>query len=72
MPGNGAEEKVRVNHVLMIAEAIRSGTFPSIEKLARKSEVTKRTIEQDIEFANGTQNVYCVFLMMNMILKLIK
>ena len=50
MPGNGAEEKVRVNRVLMIDEAIRSGTFPSIEKLARKSEVTKRTIERDIEY----------------------
>ena len=50
MPGKGAEEKVRVNRVLMIDEAIRSGVYPSIEELARKSEVTKRTIERDIEY----------------------
>ena len=50
MPGNGTEEKVRVNRVLMIDEAIRSGAYPAIADLARKSEVTKRTIERDIEY----------------------
>jgi len=50
MPGKRAEEKVRVNRVLMIDDAVRSGTFPTIEKLARKSEVTRRTIERDIEY----------------------
>jgi predicted DNA-binding transcriptional regulator YafY len=50
MPGKGAEEKVRVNRVLMIDEAIRSGTYPSIKELARKAEITKRTIERDIEY----------------------
>ena len=50
MPGKGAEEKVRVNRVLMIDEAVRSGAYPTIEELASKSEVTKRTIERDIEY----------------------
>jgi predicted DNA-binding transcriptional regulator YafY len=34
----------------MIDEAIRSGAFPSISKLAKKAEVTERTIERDIEY----------------------
>ena len=50
MLGKAAEEKVRVNRVLMIDEAIRSGSYPSIEKLAKQSEVTKRTIERDLEY----------------------
>jgi predicted DNA-binding transcriptional regulator YafY len=47
---SGTEEKVRINRVLMIDEAIRSGSFPTISQLARKAEVTKRTIERDIEY----------------------
>jgi predicted DNA-binding transcriptional regulator YafY len=50
MPGKVAEEKVRINRILMIDEAIRSGSFPTVSKLARKAEVTKRTIERDIEY----------------------
>jgi predicted DNA-binding transcriptional regulator YafY len=50
MPGIGAEEKVRTNRILMIDEAIRSGSYPNIAKLARKAEVTRRTIERDIEY----------------------
>jgi predicted DNA-binding transcriptional regulator YafY len=50
MPGKSAEEKVRLNRVLMLDEAIRSGSCPSIAKLARKAEVNKRTIERDIEY----------------------
>ena len=50
MPGNRAEEKVKVNRVLMIDEAIRSGSFPSIKQLASGCEVTRRTIERDIEY----------------------
>jgi predicted DNA-binding transcriptional regulator YafY len=50
MPGKRAEEKVRGNRVLMIDEAIRTMSFPSVEKLAKKAEVTKRTIERDIEY----------------------
>jgi predicted DNA-binding transcriptional regulator YafY len=44
------EEKVRINRILMIDEAIRSGAFPTVSKLARKAEVTKRTIERDLEY----------------------
>lgn len=32
----------------MIDEAIRSGSYPSISSLARKAEVTARTIERDL------------------------
>jgi hypothetical protein len=48
MPAKGHEEKVRINRILMFDEAIRSGSYPSITKLARKVEVTTRTIERDI------------------------
>jgi predicted DNA-binding transcriptional regulator YafY len=47
--GKSMEEKVRGNRILMIDEAIRGGSYPSISKLARLAEVTKRTIERDIE-----------------------
>jgi hypothetical protein len=50
MPAKGHEEKVRINRILMIDDAIRSGSYPSIAKLARKAEVTTRTIERDIEY----------------------
>jgi predicted DNA-binding transcriptional regulator YafY len=50
MPGKSAEEKVRINRILMLDEMIRSGSYPSIAKLARKAEVNKRTIERDIEY----------------------
>jgi predicted DNA-binding transcriptional regulator YafY len=50
MPGKGAEEKIRINRILMIDEAIRSGAYPSTSKLASKAEVAKRTIERDIEY----------------------
>jgi predicted DNA-binding transcriptional regulator YafY len=50
MPGRVLEEKVRINRILMIDEAIRSGGFPTVAKLARKAEVTIRTIERDIEY----------------------
>ena len=45
-----AEEKVRINRILLIDEAIRSGSYPSVAKLAKKTEVNKRTIERDIEY----------------------
>jgi predicted DNA-binding transcriptional regulator YafY len=50
MPSRGLEEKVRINRILMLDEAIRSGSFPTVSKLARKAEVTNRTIERDIEY----------------------
>jgi predicted DNA-binding transcriptional regulator YafY len=50
MPARRHEEKVRINRILMLDEAIRSGSCPSIPKLARKAEVNERTIERDIEY----------------------
>jgi len=50
MPKKSAEEKVRVNRILWIDEAVRSGSYPSISKLAKKTEVNERTIERDIEY----------------------
>jgi predicted DNA-binding transcriptional regulator YafY len=47
---SGAVEKVQINRILMVDEAIRSGRFPSISTLARKAEVNARTIERDIEY----------------------
>ena len=50
MKKKAVEEKVRINRVLMIDEAIRFGSYPSIAKLAEKAEVNERTIERDIEY----------------------
>jgi len=50
MPKRPAEEKVRIYRVLMIDEAIRSGSYPSLTKLAGEVEVSERTILRDIEF----------------------
>jgi predicted DNA-binding transcriptional regulator YafY len=54
MPGKRAEEKVRGNRVLMIDEVIRTMPYPCAEDLAKKAEVTKRTIERDIEYLRDT------------------
>ena len=56
MPKKSAEEKVRINRILWIDEAIRSGTYPSIEELVRKTEVNERTIERDIEYLRDMYN----------------
>ena len=50
MPKKSAEEKVKINRILIIDEAIRSGSYPSIAELAEKTEVNNRTIERDIEY----------------------
>jgi len=50
VPRKSAEEKVRINRILMIDDAIRSGYYPSVAKLAKKAEVNERTIERDIEY----------------------
>jgi predicted DNA-binding transcriptional regulator YafY len=50
VPVRMPEEKVRINRILMIDEAIRSGRFPAIAALARKAEVNGRTIQRDIEY----------------------
>jgi predicted DNA-binding transcriptional regulator YafY len=44
------EEKVRTSRILMIDEEIRSGAYPNSVSLARKVEVTSRTIQRDIEY----------------------
>jgi hypothetical protein len=36
--------KIRVNRILMIDEAIRSGRYPNATGLAARAEVTVRTI----------------------------
>jgi len=56
VPKKPAEEKVRIRRILMIDEAVRSGSYPTIAKLARKAEVTKRTIERDIEYLRDMYN----------------
>jgi predicted DNA-binding transcriptional regulator YafY len=53
VPARTYEEKVRINRILMVDEAIRAGTYPSITKLAKKAEVHTRTIERDIEYLRG-------------------
>jgi predicted DNA-binding transcriptional regulator YafY len=50
MNKKNAEEKVRVNRVLMIDDAIRSGRYPNATDLAAKAEVTVRTIWRDIDY----------------------
>jgi predicted DNA-binding transcriptional regulator YafY len=50
VPEGGTEEKVRINRILMLDEAIHSGRYPSIKKMALRAEVTERTIERDIEY----------------------
>jgi predicted DNA-binding transcriptional regulator YafY len=44
------EEKVRINRILMIDEAIRSGRFPNAQTLADMAEVHRRTILRDIDY----------------------
>lgn len=41
---------MRFWRLIKIDEAIRDGHFPDAEKLAKRLEVSKRTVERDIEF----------------------
>jgi predicted DNA-binding transcriptional regulator YafY len=50
MNRKNAEEKVRVNRILKIDDAIRTKTYPNAVALAKKLEVTNRTILRDIEY----------------------
>jgi predicted DNA-binding transcriptional regulator YafY len=50
MGGPKAEEKVRTNRLLYIDDLIRSGAYPNAVSLARKTEVTPRTIQRDIDY----------------------
>jgi predicted DNA-binding transcriptional regulator YafY len=50
MGGKNFEEKVRTNRLLFIDEHIRSGSYPNASSLAKKTEVTTRTILRDIDY----------------------
>jgi predicted DNA-binding transcriptional regulator YafY len=50
MNHKNAEEKVRINRILKIDDAIRAKTYPNAITLAKKLEVTGRTILRDIEY----------------------
>jgi proteasome accessory factor B len=49
MNRKNAEEKVRISRILTIDDAIRSKTYPNAVTLAKKLEVSQRTILRDIE-----------------------
>ncbi|MFP3090458.1 YafY family transcriptional regulator [Treponema sp. TIM-1] len=48
------EEKLKAYRILLIDEAIRSGSYPNSETLALKLEVSSRTIQRYIEFLRDT------------------
>jgi predicted DNA-binding transcriptional regulator YafY len=48
--GGSLERKVMVNRVLAVDSLIREGGFPNAVVIARKLEVTPRTIQRDIEY----------------------
>jgi predicted DNA-binding transcriptional regulator YafY len=48
------EEKLKTYRILLIDEAIRAGSYPNSESLARKLEVSSRTIQRYIEFLRDT------------------
>jgi predicted DNA-binding transcriptional regulator YafY len=50
MNKQNSEQKVQINRILMIDEAIRSGRYPNATKLAKIAEVSVRTIWRDIEY----------------------
>jgi predicted DNA-binding transcriptional regulator YafY len=50
MPKQLFEEKVRTNRLLFIDELIRSEAYPNASTLAKKAEVTPRTILRDIDY----------------------
>ena len=40
----------KFHHILLIDEEVRSGRFPSSKAIARKLELSDRTIRRNIEF----------------------
>jgi hypothetical protein len=46
--GGNAAQKVMVNRILAVDSLIREGGFPIAASIARKLEVTSRTIQRDI------------------------
>lgn len=47
---NVREQKVMVNRILAVDALIREGRYPNAAVIARKLEVTQRTIQRDIEY----------------------
>lgn len=50
------ERRVQFWRLLRIDEEIRAGRYPTAEKLAALFEVSRRTIERDIEFLRDRYN----------------
>ncbi|MDR0710341.1 MAG: HTH domain-containing protein, partial [Spirochaetaceae bacterium] len=44
------EQKVRTNRILAVDSLIREGKYPNATAIARRLEVTARTIQRDIEY----------------------
>ena len=56
MSGSIFEEKVRAFRLMQIDEMIRCGKFPNATSIAKKTEVSPRTIHRDIEFLKDFYN----------------
>jgi predicted DNA-binding transcriptional regulator YafY len=56
MAGLDLENKVRMNRILTIDEAVRSGKYPNSYNLASLTEVNPRTIQRDIEYMKDIFN----------------
>jgi predicted DNA-binding transcriptional regulator YafY len=48
--GTNFEQKVMVNRILAVDGLIREGNYPNAATIARKLEVTQRTIQRDVEY----------------------
>jgi predicted DNA-binding transcriptional regulator YafY len=44
------EQKVRTNRILAVDSLIRAGKYPNASTIARRLEVTTRTVQRDIEY----------------------
>jgi predicted DNA-binding transcriptional regulator YafY len=50
MAGLNLEQKVRTNRILAVDSLIRAGKYPNATTIARRLEVTARTVQRDIEY----------------------
>jgi predicted DNA-binding transcriptional regulator YafY len=50
MAGLNLEQKVRTNRILAVDALIRAGKYPNASTIARRLEVTARTVQRDIEY----------------------
>lgn len=53
---NAREDKVKTLRILQIDEMIRNGEYPNIPKLMKKFEVSRSTINRDIDFIRDRYN----------------